>query len=120
MPVMQPCWFTGFKANSMNNKDKPQFAKNIIFLRNQLKLTQEEASRLADVPIGTWASYEEGRAAPRLINLPKVLTVLQFTDVDALVNKDLANLEMEKTAGPDLNRIKLLLFELNKHFGIKK
>lgn len=104
----------------MNNKEKPLYARNIRLLRSRAGLTIETASMLAGITREMWASYEEGRAAPRLINLPSVLSVLKFMDVDALVNKDLAASPKEAKPTPaDIVKIKAALLELNNYFKIK-
>jgi len=70
---------------------KSQFARNINFLRNQQRLTRKEAAERAGINLSSWNSYEEGRAMPNLEKMPGMCAVLHFTDVLAMIEKDLAN-----------------------------
>jgi len=71
--------------------DKPLFARNINYLRNQQRLTRKEAARRSGVKSSAWNSYEEGRAMPQLEKLPGICDALKFNDVLAMIEKDLAN-----------------------------
>jgi transcriptional regulator with XRE-family HTH domain len=53
--------------------------RNIRQLRETRGLTQEQMSRLADVPRATWANLESGVANPTLAVLHRVATAFQVT-----------------------------------------
>jgi transcriptional regulator with XRE-family HTH domain len=72
-------------------KEKPQYARNINYLRNRLGLTRKKAAEAAGINTSSWNSYEEGTAFPNYKRMPDICRVLQFNDVLALITKDLAN-----------------------------
>lgn len=78
-----------------SNKEKPLFARNINWLRNQLKLTTREACIRSGIKESTWKSYEEGRAAPRLQNMPDLCRALEYYDLYAMMTRDLATANNE-------------------------
>jgi transcriptional regulator with XRE-family HTH domain len=70
-------------------KKKPIYAINFHFLRNQLRMTREEMAEKLGIPLGTWGSYEEGRAFPHHEKLPRICEALEFNDLLALITIDL-------------------------------
>lgn len=75
----------------MKNQGLPIFSINMRYLRNQQGLTQLEAAKMAGIKRGTYQAYEDGRAMPRMENLPAICRVLEFNDVLAMITKDLTH-----------------------------
>lgn len=67
-------------------------SENIKWLRKQKGLTQGGLAEAIDIKRSLVGAYEEGRADPRLHNLVKLAQLFQVS-VDALISKDLINLD---------------------------
>lgn len=71
-------------------KEKPLFARNLTYLRNQRRYTVAMASELTGIKRKTWCAWEEGRCYPGMNNITTICEALGFYDVYAMLNTDLA------------------------------
>lgn len=67
------------------------FQRNLVYKREQKKLSQEKMAKVFLIPRSTYASYEEGRSEPRyklLVNICKHhrISIDKMLTIDLLKN----------------------------------
>jgi transcriptional regulator with XRE-family HTH domain len=96
----------------MRNSVAAYLAANVRQLREARGLTQEQMSRISDVPRPTWANLESGESNPTLSVLTKVATALQVP-LEELIAPPRAVVKLYKSASlPSVTRGKVRLRKL--------
>ena len=54
------------QKTTKNSKTKEQFCKNLISTRQQLHLTQKQIADKLNLPVSTYANWEQGRTEPSI------------------------------------------------------
>jgi transcriptional regulator with XRE-family HTH domain len=96
----------------MRNSVAANLAANVRQLREARGLTQEQVSRISDVPRPTWANLESGASNPTLSVLTKVATALQVP-LEELIAPPRAVVKLYKSDSlPSVTRGKVRLRKL--------
>ena len=96
----------------MRNSVAANLAANVRQLREARGLTQEQMSRISEVPRPTWANLESGQSNPTLSVLTKVATALQVP-LEELIAPPRAVVKLYKAGSlPSVTRGKVRLRKL--------
>ena len=96
----------------MRNSVAANLAANVRQLREARGMTQEQMSRISDVPRPTWANLESGESNPTLSVLTKVATALQVP-LEELIAPPRAVVKLYKSSSlPSVTRGKVRLQKL--------
>lgn len=83
-------------TQGVHEMNKTRFAENLITLRKENKLTQEDAASHLKISRQAYANYERSHREPSLINLVK-LADLFHVSIDFLVGREnMNNIHIEK------------------------
>lgn len=76
-----------------------RFNSNLIFLRNNKRLTLQQLSKDLGFTTSQWSNYENGRSYPKFLDLIKISKYFNISETD-LIHKDL---QIDFFSNKDLN-----------------
>jgi transcriptional regulator with XRE-family HTH domain len=65
------------------------FARNIVFLREKKRFTQEDAAQQLNVQVKRLQNWENGTAYPKMSKLVELVEFLNYEDIYTLLTKDI-------------------------------